>query len=258
MVEDKPYNPYPDYIRGDDPRYQEKTGILYAWKARAQQYIAEKDPLKTYRSTDENKIKWTWHQLLQDPVATLIGRQYMTEEEIAERHNWKDKEETAIMIKKQSDYIGINEMHEFLGSHLEHSHQLEKNIVHTRQINNYQPYMEVEGESLFERRTVYDMNFLLHNLTYGWIEYDPAKTRATVPFRKEGYLAGEMKKEKPLRGPNIRGRYARDLRGDKDCVYEFTNKSDYSNIGSDMIDVYGNTRGRGVIKNKFMDKVEFD
>ena len=42
MTEDKPYNPYPKYVRGDDTRYQEKTGILYAWRARALQYIAEK------------------------------------------------------------------------------------------------------------------------------------------------------------------------------------------------------------------------
>ena len=42
MVEDNPYDPYPTYIRGDDTRYKEKTGILYAWKARAHQYITEK------------------------------------------------------------------------------------------------------------------------------------------------------------------------------------------------------------------------
>ena len=45
---------------------------------------------------------------------------------------------------------------------------------------------------------------------------------------------GTCRKEKPLKGPNIRGRYARDLRGDKDVLYEFTNESDYSNIGSDV------------------------
>ena len=67
-----------------------------------------------------------------------------------------------------------------------------------------------------------------------------------------------MKKEKPLKGPNIRGRYARDLRGDKDCLYEFTNKSDYTHLGSDMKDDYANERGFIVIRNKFMDKEDLD
>ena len=63
-----------------------------------------------------------------------------------------------------------------------------------------------------------------------------------------------MRKEKPLKGPNIRGCYARDLRGDKDCLYEFTNKSDYTNLGSDLKEDYANERGFLVIKNKFIGK----
>jgi len=258
MVKDKPYNPYPNYIRGDDTRYQEKPGILYAWRARALQYIEEKDPLKTYRSVDENKVEWTWHQLLWDPVASLIGRELITEEEIQHKLIWKDKEEAAIMIKKQSDYHSITQSTEYQGSHIERTHDLEKHIVHTRVVNNYQPHLEVEGETLYERRTIFDMNYLAHMLTFGYIEYDPYKTRCTVPFRKEGYIAGEMRKEKPLKGPNIRGRYARDLRGDKDCLYEFTNKSDYTHLGSDMKDDYSNERGFAVIKNKFIDKEDLD
>ena len=49
-----------------------------------------------------------------------------------------------------------------------------------------------------------------------------------------GYGNGIPKKDEPkVIGPNIRGRYARDLRGDNNLPDEFTNESDYSNRGSD-------------------------
>lgn len=63
--------------------------------------------------------------------------------------------------------------------------------------------------------------------------------------------------EKPVSGPNIRGRYARDLRGDKDVLYEFTNTSDMSHLGSDLGSAgFSSARahGRSGIKNKFLSK----
>ena len=258
MVEDKPYNPYPAYDNSDHPQQQSKTGILYAWKSRASQYISEKDLLKTYQSVDENKVHWTWSEILWDPVGTLIGREIITQEEIDKRHKWKDKEEMAIAIKKNSDYNLIMPLHEYAGSNERHSDTLEKQITHTRILQNWKHFMEVEGEELFERRTVFDMNYLLHQATGGWYKYEPYKQRASVPFRKEGIIAGEMRKEKPLRGPNIRGRYARDLRGDKDVLYEFTNTSDHSHLGSDLGNGYDNEKGMLVIRNKFMNKEDLD
>ena len=67
-----------------------------------------------------------------------------------------------------------------------------------------------------------------------------------------GYGDGLCVKEKPLKGPNIRGRYARDLRGDKDVLYEFTNESDYSNTGSDNgLGHYSEKQSFIGLKNKF-------
>ena len=68
-----------------------------------------------------------------------------------------------------------------------------------------------------------------------------------------------MIKEKPLRGPNIRGRYARDLRGDKDVLYEFTNTNDFSHLGSDLGSMgHANAEGKLFIKNKFLYKETLD
>ena len=52
------YDPYADYLP-NDLKLKTKIGLLYAWKARAQQYLAEKNPLATYRTVDENKFAWT-------------------------------------------------------------------------------------------------------------------------------------------------------------------------------------------------------
>ena len=68
-----------------------------------------------------------------------------------------------------------------------------------------------------------------------------------------------MIKEKPVRGPNIRGRYARDLRGDKDVLYEFTNTSDFSHLGSDLgSNGHANAEGILEIPNKFLYKETLD
>ena len=59
--------------------------------------------------------------------------------------------------------------------------------------------------------------------------------------------------EKPVSGPNIRGRYARDLRGDKDVLYDFTNTNDMSHLGSDLGSMgHANAEGILKIKNKFL------
>lgn len=224
------------------------------------QYISEKDPWKTYTSVDENKFHWTWGHLWDDPVGTFIGRKTLTESEIEEQLRWKDKSEVANFIKKESDYMRImpSAGTERGGSQIYHPNQLEKNIVHSRIINNFQQPMEVEGENHYERRTQFDINYIWHLLTFGHYKYDPYECKSVAPGRT-AYPGGDMIIEKPVRGPNIRGRYARDLRGDKDVLYEFTNTSDMSHLGSDLGSKgYANKVGHLLIKNKFLNKESLD
>merc|ERR1712048_789716 len=97
---------------------------------------------------------------------------------------------------------------------------------------NPTPLVEVQGEQPYERRTRMDLNWIIHKMSLGHYKWDPKDSLTSAPGHM-GCGDGTCRKEKPLKGPNIRGRYARDLRGDKDVLYEFTNESDYSNIGSD-------------------------
>ena len=78
------------------------------------------------------------------------------------------------------------------------------------------------------------------------------KTRIFLSGRV-AYPGGDMIIEKPVSGPNIRGRYARDLRGDKDVLYDFTNTNDMSHLGSDLGSMgHANAEGILKIKNKFL------
>ena len=89
-----------------------------------------------------------------------------------------------------------------------------------------------------------------------WLE---EKFISTFYSGRTGYPGGDMIIEKPVSGPNIRGRYARDLRGDKDVLYEFTNTSDMSHLGSDLgSNGYARKVGHLLIKNKFLDKETLD
>lgn len=258
MVQDNPYNPY-SYYAPDDLKLKSKPGILYAWKARALQYWQEKDPWKTYQAGDENKFHWTLAHLIEDPVGTVIGRTILDEAEIEARLNWKDKEEMALLLKKNSDYMRIFPVDGNKGgSNIWHPQELEKMIVHTRVTNNYQEPVELEGENHYERRTNFDLNYILHRASFGWYSYDPYESRSAGPGRT-GYPGGDMIKEKPVSGPNIRGRYARDLRGDKDVLYEFTNTGSQSHLGSDLGSAgHKNAEGFLEIKNKFLYKDDLD
>lgn len=254
MVQDNPYNPYGTYDGSSDVRFYTKSGILGSWKARALQYITEKDPWKTYNSVDENKFNWTWRHIWDDPVGTVIGRNVMSEEEIEERLKWKDQEEVAVFVKKESDYLRITPGHgsEMGGSQIRDSNTLEKRIVHARIHNNFTEPMEVEGENHYERRTQFEVNYVLHLLTLGHYKYDPYEGKSVAPGRV-AYPGGDMIIEKPVSGPNIRGRYARDLRGDKDVLYDFTNTNDMSHLGSDLGSMgHANAEGILKIKNKFL------
>jgi len=253
MVKDNPYNPY-GYDGTDDVRFYTKSGLFGAWKARAAQYIKEKDPWKTYNSVDENKFHWTRKHLWDDPVGTFIGREVLTEEYIEEQLKWKDREEVSVFVKKESDYLRIMPCDgpEKGGSHIYEANMLEKRIVHARIYNNFTEPMEVEGEKHYERRTQFDMNYIWHRLTFGHYKYDPYECKSVAPGRT-AYPGGDMIKQKPVSGPNIRGRYARDLRGDKDVLYEFTNTSDFSHLGSDLGSFgHANAEGKLEIKNKFL------
>ncbi|XP_063678250.1 uncharacterized protein LOC134814140 [Bolinopsis microptera] len=253
VPEDKPYNPYP-YDGTDDLRFYTKSGLLGAWKARASQYAKEMDPWSTYNSVDKNKLSWTWRNVWDDPMGTFIGRDVLTEEEIETRLMWKDKEEVSVFVKKESDYMRIlpTDGEEVGGSAMYHSNMLEKKIVHARILNTFQEPFEVEDENHYERRVQFDLNHLLHRATFGLYKYDPYECKSVAPGRT-GYPGGNMVKEKPVSGPNIRGRYARDLRGDKDVLYEFTNTSEMSHLGSDLGSMgHANAEGKLQIKNKFL------
>lgn len=236
MVNDNPYDSHNHKRYGEDvPRFEDKQGLLYAWQARALQYWHDKNPLKTYNSVDPHKINWTVDAVRSDLVGSLIGREWPSEEEIVESLDWRDKYITATFVKKSSDYVKIMPMDGARNaSNINHPNQLERMIVHDRIANNYQKPYEVEGEILFERRTTFDQNYIWHLMTFGWSKWEPNKTKSM----KTGVVGspgdGVMRKEKPVSGPNIRGRYARDLRGDKDVLYEFTNTDDCSHLGSDL------------------------
>lgn len=251
------YDPYADYLP-NDLKLKTKIGLLYAWKARAQQYLAEENPLATYRTVDENKFAWTLKDIYHDPMGTVIGRYIISEEEIEAKLIWKDQQETAMAIKKSSDYMRIGVIETPLSGRFKTEDDFEKQLVYARLSNNFQPLMEVEGEVQYDRRNLWDVDYFLHRVSMGWYKWDPHNSRTTAPGRV-GYSTGARIIEKPVSGPNIRGRYARDLRGDKDVIYEFTNLSDYSNLGSDDGRSMYNIKSplmEKYIKNKFLGKEE--
>jgi len=212
-----------------------KPGVFYSWKARAWEYIRDKDPVKTYRTPDANKVPWTFVEAIKDPTGTFLGRESWTEDEVNYTLRNSDRYEVAQVIKNTSNYNSIGPRSELSGQgvgQMANDRNLEKEIMYSRMSWNPKALVEVKGEKPYDRRIRMDLNYILHKITLGHYRWDPKESLTMAPGHM-GYGKGICSKEKPVQGPNIRGRYARDLRGDKDVLWEFTNDTDYSNTGSD-------------------------
>jgi len=236
-----------------------RPGLLYAWKARAKEYY--NDPWNTYGTPDKNKFSWTWDTLKYDPLGLLIGRVVPDEADIERMMRQYEKDTVSGLITANSDYNKVggitgrdwdhrfNEQMRGKGqnnySHYPVGDEFQKALARKKieHSDNY-TWVEIqgEGEKKVERRDPQGGQYWIHLISGGWYKWNPEKgmTGTTTSSKNwwpalftagDGACGGEPVAVAPIRGPNLRGEYARGLRHANTPVYTYTNEGETLDVG---------------------------